>query len=424
MMTKRLLLLRHASRPPSCLLYRHYDVCRSINDVLWLKNRVGQRKFASLASNNNRDDDYSKSHQSASTATSPSTSTDSNSDRISISSTLKNSSSSSNANPNEVYKFSSFAAHWWDSRSNPLVGMNPIRIKFLREVVDNFQPSQQQQPQQHLQSSLSLTLPLHNKRILDIGCGGGLLTESLSRLGANLVVGLDASTHVVDVARTHSFHEYSRLVTSNNIGEEKNKFDSSAGGGHCGIQYIGGMTLEEFASTWTTSTSATTTDQQATPSSIDNPQQQQQQNNELFDIITALEIIEHVPNPSSLLHAAQKLLKPNGILFVSTINRTVKSYGMAIVAAEYILGKVPVGTHSWDMFWSPDEVEQMILCGGGSTTGTNQHYHGKEGDRATVMKQIALSGMVLYPPFINMEWMLDRNDTDVNWIGAYQKQQV
>ncbi|KAL7455493.1 hypothetical protein ACHAWC_007043, partial [Mediolabrus comicus] len=143
-------------------------------------------------------------------------------------------------------------------------------------------------------------------------------------------------------------------------------------------------------------------------SGTDIPQQQhQQQNNELFDIITALEIIEHVPNPSSLLYAAQTLLKPNGILFVSTINRTVKSYGMAIVAAEYILGKVPVGTHSWDMFWSPEEVEQMIL-----------------GDRATVMKQIAVSGMVLQPPFINMEWTLDRDDTDVNWIGAYQKQQV
>lgn len=280
--------------------------------------------------------------------------------------------------------------------------MNPIRIKFLREVVDTFQPQQpQQQQQQQEQASLSLP-PLHNKRILDIGCGGGLLTESLSRLGADMVVGLDASTHVVDVARTHSFHEYSRLVTANDHNGEK-KFDSlvtetntmSARGGHRGIQYIGGMTVEEFASTWT---------------SADQQSQQQQQNNELFDIITALEIIEHVPNPSSLLSAAQTLLKPNGILFVSTINRTVKSYGMAIVAAEYILRKVPVGTHSWDMFWSPDEVEQMIL--------------GPQGVRATNMKQIAVSGMVLQPPFINMEWTLNRNDTDVNWIGAYQKQQV
>ena len=134
---------------------------------------------------------------------------------------------------------------------------------------------------------------------------------------------------------------------------------------------------------------------------------------ELFDIITALEVIEHVPNPQSLLNSASSLLKPNGILFVSTINRTLKSYGIAIVGAEYITGKVPVGTHDWNTFWSPEEVERMIVCGSGS---------GSSDDAGSNMKQIAVNGMVIEPPFINMNWSLDDTDTDVNWIGAYQNQ--
>ena len=129
---------------------------------------------------------------------------------------------------------------------------------------------------------------------------------------------------------------------------------------------------------------------------------------ELFDIITALEVIEHVPNPKSLLRAAISLLKPNGILFVSTINRTIKSYGLAIVAAEYITGKVPVGTHDWNQFKCPDEVERIVCDDSGASSG--------------MMKRIALSGMVIEPPFVNMKWSLDAVDVDVNWIGAYQKQ--
>jgi len=334
-----------------------------------------------------------------------------------IQSTTTNSNTlKSNSNPNEVNKFSSFASHWWDSRSNPLVGMNPIRIKFLRDVVDTFQPSfssiptntqknsTEQQKIQHHQ------LPLHSKRILDIGCGGGLLTESLSRLGASLVVGVDASTHVVEVAKRHSFHENSRLVSS--LQDNGGNLESSRD-----IRYIGGITVEELASSWLAEYEKER-QQQALSSSISAESSSSLQH-ELFDIVTALEIIEHVPNPSSLLQAAKSLLKPNGILIVSTINRTVKSYGFAIIAAEYILGKVPVGTHTWDMFWSPTEVEQMIC-----SSSSSSHPMKNESNGRTRMKQIALSGMVLQPPFINMEWKLDGSDTDVNWIGAYQKQQV
>eukprot|EP00986_Skeletonema_menzelii_P004811 scaffold1687_cov85-Skeletonema_menzelii.AAC.1 len=297
--------------------------------------------------------------------------------------------------------------------------MNPIRIKFLRDVVDSFQPvvcssdtnnttiittaGQGGTPQPIIQ------LPLHNKRILDIGCGGGLLTESLSRLGASLVVGVDASTQVVEVAKRHSFHENSRLVQDGNGLETSSSSSSSSRD----IRYIGGITVEELASNWLQKH-----EQEKSSSSTINASSSSQ-NHELFDIITALEIIEHVPNPSSLLNAAKSLLKPNGILLVSTINRTVKSYGLAIIAAEYISGKVPIGTHTWDMFWSPEEVEQMICSSSSSSS-----YQSYGNDANGKMKQIALSGMVLQPPFINMEWKLDGNDTDVNWIGAYQKQQV
>jgi len=95
---------------------------------------------------------------------------------------------------------------------------------------------------------------------------------------------------------------------------------------------------------------------------------------------------------------------------------------MAIVAAEYISGKVPVGTHDWNRFWSPDEVERMVCdvehggdSGSGGATGHEEKY---------VMKQVGLSGMVIQPPFVNLKWSLDPLDTDVNWIGAYQKQRV
>ena len=305
----------------------------------------------------------------------------------------------SNSNPNEVDKFSSFASNWWDSRSNPLVGMNPIRIKFMRDVTSHFQPECTDSSSNNNDSN---QLPLHNRRILDIGCGGGLLTESLSRLGASLVVGVDASPKVVEVAKMHSSHNNSRLSS-----EQLENNVTNSNSNNRTIRYIGGKTVEELALHWQS-------EREKEQSTASNDCNNEQQPHELFDIITALEVIEHVPNPTSLLQAASSLLKPNGILFVSTINRTMKSYGLAIVAAEYISGKVPVGTHNWNQFWSPMEVEQMVY--GSSGTGSNNI------DNRSRMKQIALSGMVIEPPFVNLQWRLDPKDVDVNWIGAYQKQ--
>ena len=307
--------------------------------------------------------------------------------------------SSSNVNSDEVDKFSSFASSWWNARSNPLVGMNPVRVKFITDTVRAFQHTPIT-----LKPDTSIQPPLQNKRILDIACGGGLLTESLSRLGASLVVGVDASPRVVEVAEMHSFHKHSRLSRQQS-GEQSIYSDAS----RRNIRYIGGSTVEELASQWLSKREKNEIER--TAASPINNQSVDDGEHDLFDIITALEVIEHVPNPTSLLHAATSLLKPNGILFVSTINRTVKSYGLAIIAAEYISGKVPVGTHNWNQFWSPEEVERMVCDASGNVDGDN-----------IGMKQIALSGMVINPPFVNMSWSLDASDVNVNWIGAYQKE--
>lgn len=141
-----------------------------------------------------------------------------------------------NASQIEVNKFSAFASHWWDSRSTPLVGMNPVRVKFIRNVVHEFQVSHSNASLPEDCNQTAQMLPLYNREILDIGCGGGLLTESLSRLGASLVVGVDATPKVVDVAKFHSFHERSRLAP---LGKDEHANDSELqNNGYSRIQYI------------------------------------------------------------------------------------------------------------------------------------------------------------------------------------------
>lgn len=125
-----------------------------------------------------------------------------------------------------------------------------------------------------------------------------------------------------------------------------------------------------------------------------------------FDLVCVLEVVEHATDPQSLLDSACRLLRPGGLLFVSTLNRTAKSYILAIAGAEHIMRMVPVGTHKWEKFLSPVEVGGMITS-----------------SKEAKMEVVDICGMVLKPPFIDMNWTLDRNDVDVNWIGAYRKEE-
>ena len=196
-----------------------------------------------------------------------------------------------------------------------------------------------------------------------LGCGGGLLSESLARLGAQ-VTAIDPSESLVAMAKEHAIQ----------TGDPRLKR----------IDYRGGTSVEELANTFTSSGSA-----------------------EKYDIVTLLEVLEHVTNVPSLVEAAASLVKEDtGLLFVSTMNRTWKSHLLTIVGAEYIMGYVPRGTHDWNQYLAPQEVTQIM-------------------DRFG-MELVNVSGMVLSKPPIcgDWDWKLDPHDTDVNWIGAYRRKKL
>lgn len=196
---------------------------------------------------------------------------------------------------------------------------------------------------------------MKGKRALDVGCGGGLLSESLARLGAS-VTGVEPSKELAEQARLHA------------------QLDPRTRS----IDYRGGWTVEQLAV------------------------EVAETNTEKYDIICCLEVIEHVTDVDSILSSMQRLLKPDGKLFLSTINRTTKSKAVAIVGAEYIMRYLPIGTHDWNQFKSPEEVRVLMEENG--------------------LKEVDVKGMVLTsPPFRGLwDWKLSSNDTDINWIGTYQ----
>ncbi len=193
-------------------------------------------------------------------------------------------------NKKEIEKFSKIAEEWWDPKGKfkPLHNFNPIRISYLKEnIIKNF----------NLQGKDKI---LSGIKILDIGCGGGLLSEPMSRLGAE-VFGMDASEKNIEVAKIHA--------------KKSN------------------LNIEYFCS----SPEKFKTDIK-------------------FDVILNMEIIEHVEDVDFFLESCSKLLKENGIMFVATLNKTLKSYIFAIVGAEYILKWLPIGTHKWSKFVKPEEL--------------------------------------------------------------------
>ena len=196
-------------------------------------------------------------------------------------------------NKKEIEKFSKIAEEWWnpDGKFKPLHNFNPIRIKYIKDnIVKDFNIKHSGKP-------------LKNINLLDIGCGGGLLSEPMCRLGAN-VVGIDASKKNIEVAKFHA---------------KKNKLK---------INY-----------------------KVASPEKLKTKIK--------FDVILNMEIVEHVENIDFFIEKSSKLLKKNGLMFVATLNKTLKSYIFAIVGAEYVLKWLPIGTHDWNKFVKPDDLINM-----------------------------------------------------------------
>ena len=268
----------------------------------------------------------------------------------SLSARAFSSATSSSVSQAEVHKFSEFSKTWWDPRQNPLIGMNAVRVGYIVDQIRKV-GSDGSAPQQ--------SPPLHALKALDVGCGGGLLSESLARLGAN-VTAVDPSTELVKQAQQHAILDPKTQT----------------------IDYRGGCTVEELAR------------EKFSHSSDDDG---------LYDVICLLEVIEHVTDIPAILNAAHSLLKPDtGRLFVSTMNRTVKSNLIAIIGAEYVMRYLPPGTHDWNQFRSPAEVQTLMNDAG--------------------LEQVDVQGMIITSPPIGgkWSWKLDPDDVDVNWIGAYK----
>ena len=197
-------------------------------------------------------------------------------------------------NEKEIKKFSQMASEWWDPQGKfaPLHKFNPVRIKYIKEnIISHYNIKRESEP-------------LKNLCILDIGCGGGLLSEPMSRLGAK-VTGIDPSEKNIKIAKLHS--------KKNNL--KINYFCSS-------------------------------------PEKIKFGRK--------FDVILNMEIVEHVEDIDFFLKSCSKLLKKNGIMFIATINKTFKSFVFAIVGAEYVLRWLPIGTHEWEKFVKPEDLEKIL----------------------------------------------------------------
>ena len=241
----------------------------------------------------------------------------------------------STVDPAEVAKFEAMAAEWWNpnGKFKPLHMLNPCRLDYITSQIAS-----------EFDRDLAMPCPFAGLRILDIGCGGGLLSEPMARLGAE-VVGADPATRNIPVAQLHA--EQSGLIVDYRL-----------------------TTAEDLAAA-----------------------------GEQFDVVLNMEVVEHVPDPQSFLTACQTLLKPGGLMICSTLNRNAKSFGMAIIGAEWVMRWLPKGTHDWKKFITPDELADFI---------------GKAG-----LDLVDRKGMVFNP--IAWSWSLSSKDLSVNYVTASVK---
>ena len=231
--------------------------------------------------------------------------------------------SKDNVHLHEIKKFGSMAERWWDTQGEfkTLHDINPLRIQFIQSYAD-----------------------IVGKRMVDVGCGGGILTEGLAKIGAD-ALGIDLSEELIDIADLHGLES----------------------GVNAHYQKISAETLAE-------------------------------QQPESFDHVTCMEMLEHVPDPGSIISACATLVKPGGMVFFSTLNRKPKAYLLAIVAAEHVLKMLPKGTHDYKTFIKPSELSQSARAAG-----------------------LELQGMVgiEYNPFTK-HFSLGK-DIDVNYIAAFKR---
>lgn len=239
-------------------------------------------------------------------------------------------SKASTVDPAEVEKFQAMAAEWWDpsGKFKPLHMLNPCRLDYITSQIAV-----------EFDRDLSRPAPFSGLRVLDIGCGGGLLSEPMARLGAE-VVGVDAAERNVPVASLHANEQ--------------------------------GLSID-----YRHATAEDLVDE-----------------GDSFDVVLNMEVVEHVPDPGAFLAACHDLLKPGGLMTCSTINRTAKSFALAIIGAEYVMRWLPAGTHQWSRFLTPDELFGLLRQAG--------------------LEPVDRSGFVFDP--LGWNWRLSDRDLSVNYV--------
>lgn len=238
--------------------------------------------------------------------------------------TEQSNSQTPNIDPQEIAKFEELASRWWDRESEfkPLHDINPLRVDFIDRIAS-----------------------LQGKKVLDVGCGGGILSEAMAHRGAE-VSGIDMGEAPLKVAKLHG------LETGVSVEYRQ-------------------ITVEELAA--------------------EQPAQ--------YDIVTCMEMMEHVPDPASIVEACSKLVKPGGFVFFSTLNRNPKSYLMAILGAEQVLKLVPKGTHDFNKFIRPSELSNWIRTSG--------------------LQNLEMTGLTYNP--LTKSYKLNARDVDVNYMIATRK---